>query len=57
MNKRDAQIIEAAQMRFLRPVLGLTRLERQRNPEIRNRLKVDYTVEEKYYVKRNGQIT
>jgi hypothetical protein len=28
-------------MRFLRPLLGLTRLDRQRHPDIRNRLKVD----------------
>jgi hypothetical protein len=33
INMRDAQKLEAAQMRFLRPLLGLTRLDRQRNPE------------------------
>jgi hypothetical protein len=31
INKRDAQQLEAAQIRFLRPLLGLRRLERQRN--------------------------
>jgi hypothetical protein len=41
INKRDAQKLEAAQMRFLRPLLGLIRLDRHRNPEIRNSLKVD----------------
>jgi hypothetical protein len=41
INKRDAQKLEAAQMRFLRPLLGLTRQDRQRNPDIRNRLKVN----------------
>jgi hypothetical protein len=41
INKRNAQKLEAAQMRFLRPLLGLTRLYRQRNSDIRNRLKVD----------------
>jgi hypothetical protein len=40
-------------MRFLRPLLGLTRLDRQRNPEIRNSLNVDNTVEDiKQYQRR-----
>jgi hypothetical protein len=39
INKRDVQKLEAAQMRFLRPLSGLTRLERQINPGIRNRPK------------------
>jgi hypothetical protein len=46
INKRDAQKLEAAQMRFLRPLLGLTRLDNQRNLEIRNSLKVDNIVED-----------
>jgi hypothetical protein len=33
-------------MRFLRPLLGLTRLDHQRNPDICNRLKVDNIVED-----------
>jgi hypothetical protein len=41
INKRDAQKLEVAQLRFLRPLLGLTRLDRQRISDIRNRLKVD----------------
>jgi hypothetical protein len=45
INKREAQKLEAAQMRFLRPLLGLTRLDRQRNPDIRNRLKVNNIVD------------
>jgi hypothetical protein len=45
-NKRDAQKLETAQMRFLRPVLGLTILDRQRNPDIRNRLKANKIVED-----------
>jgi hypothetical protein len=53
INKRDAQKLEVAQMRFLRPLLGLTRLDRQRNPEIRNILKVDNIVEDiKQYQRR-----
>jgi hypothetical protein len=31
VNKRDAQKLEAAQMRFLRPLLGFTRLDHQKN--------------------------
>jgi hypothetical protein len=47
INKRDAQ------MRFLRPLLGLTRLDHQRNLEIRNNLKVDNIVEDiKQYQRR-----
>jgi hypothetical protein len=38
--------MEAAQMRFLRLLLDLTRPDRQRNPGIRNRLKVDISVED-----------
>jgi hypothetical protein len=34
------------EMRFLRPLLGLTRLDRQRNTDIRNRLKVDNILED-----------
>jgi hypothetical protein len=43
INKRDAQKLEAAEMRFLRPLLGHTRLDRQGNTDIRNRLKADNT--------------
>jgi hypothetical protein len=46
INKRDAQNLEAAQMRFLRPLLGLTRLDRRRNSDIHNRLKVDNILED-----------
>jgi hypothetical protein len=53
INKRDARKLEAAQMRFLRPLLELTRLDRQRNPEIRNSLKVDNIVDDiKQYQRR-----
>jgi hypothetical protein len=53
INKRDAQKLEAAQMSFLRPSLGLTRLHLQRNPVIRNRLKVDNLVEDVKSYQRN----
>jgi hypothetical protein len=41
INKRDAQKLEVAQMRFLRPLLGLKRLDRQGKPDICNRLTDD----------------
>jgi hypothetical protein len=45
LNKKD-KLLEAAQMRFLRPLLGYTKLDRQRNEDIRERLTVKSTVEE-----------
>jgi hypothetical protein len=47
INKRDTQKLEAVQMRFLRPLLGVTRLDCQRNHDICNTLKVDNIVEDK----------
>jgi hypothetical protein len=53
INKRDAQKLEAAQMRFLRPLLGCTRLDHQRNSDIRQKLEVDNIVEDiKLYQKK-----
>jgi hypothetical protein len=46
LNKRDKQRLEAAQMRFLRPLLGYTKLDWQRNVDIRERLRVQSIVEE-----------
>jgi hypothetical protein len=40
INMIDAPKVEAAQTRLLRLSLGLSRLDRQRNPDIHNRLKV-----------------
>jgi hypothetical protein len=54
INKRDAQKLEAAQIRFLRQLLGLTRLDDQRNPEICNGLKMDKIVEDIKLYQRNG---
>jgi hypothetical protein len=46
INMRDAQNLEDARMRFLKPLLGLTRLDRQRSSDIRNyRLEVDNRVQ------------
>ena len=41
---KQRQWLEAAQMRFRRPALGLTRRDQQRNADIRNKLNQDNTV-------------
>jgi hypothetical protein len=46
MNKRDIRRLGAAQTRFLRPLLGYTRMDRQRNEDIRKTLKVTNIVKE-----------
>jgi hypothetical protein len=46
LNKRGKQRLEATTMRFVRPLLGYTKLDRQRNVEIRERLRVQSIVEE-----------
>jgi hypothetical protein len=46
LNKRDKQRLEAAQNRFLRPLLGYKKLDRQRNVDIRERLRVQSVVKE-----------
>jgi hypothetical protein len=57
LNKRDKQRLEAAQMRFLRPLLGYTKLDRQRNLDIRERLRVQSVVEEIQKYQRSGKKT
>jgi hypothetical protein len=46
LKRRDSGKLEAAQMRFLRPLLGFTRLDHQRNADIREKLQVLNAVEE-----------
>jgi hypothetical protein len=46
INKRDDQKLGSAQTGILRPLLVVERLDHQRNPDIRNRLKVDNTAED-----------
>jgi hypothetical protein len=45
LSKRHKQRLEATQMRFLRRLLGHTKLDRQRNVDISERLKVQSIVE------------
>jgi hypothetical protein len=46
LNRRDTGKLEAAQMRFLRPLIGFTRLDHQRNADIREKLQDLNIVEE-----------
>jgi hypothetical protein len=46
LHKRDKQRLEAAQMRFLRPLLGYTISGRQRNLDTRGRLRAQSILEE-----------
>jgi hypothetical protein len=46
LSERDKQGLETAQMRFLRPLLGYTKLDRRRNVDVREKLEVQSTVEE-----------
>jgi hypothetical protein len=50
LKKRDEQRLEAAQMKFLRHLLGITKLGRERNQSVREKLGVQNTVLEiKHY--------
>jgi hypothetical protein len=49
MKKRNAEKLETAQMRFLRPLLGFKMLDCQGNYNVQNRLKTDNTQYVKTY--------
>jgi hypothetical protein len=40
LKKRDEQRLEAAQIKFLRHLLGITKLDRERNQSVREKLGV-----------------
>jgi hypothetical protein len=44
LKKRDEQRLEAAQMKFLRHLLGITKLDRERNQSVREKLGVQNIV-------------
>jgi hypothetical protein len=46
LKKRDEQRLEAAQMKFLRRLLGITKLDRERNQFLSEKLGVQNTVVE-----------
>jgi hypothetical protein len=45
LNKKGCQKLETAQMKFLRSPLGLKSSDHQRNATIREKLKVEHTVD------------
>jgi hypothetical protein len=42
-NKKEHRIFQAAQTKFLREILGMTILDKIRNPKIKARINVKYT--------------
>jgi hypothetical protein len=46
MNRKEQKQLQAEQMRFPRPLLDLTTLDKPRNFDIRNKLKQGNTVDE-----------
>jgi hypothetical protein len=46
LKKREEQRLEAAQMKFLRNLLGITKLDKEKNQSIREKLRVQNTVKE-----------
>ena len=46
LRKREQQNLEAAQMKFFRALLGITRLEKQKNKSIREKLETRYYIYE-----------
>jgi hypothetical protein len=44
LKKRDEQRLEAAQMKFLRHLMGITKLDRERNQSVREKLGVQNIV-------------
>jgi GTP-binding protein EngB required for normal cell division len=46
MKKRDEQRLEAAQMKFLRPLLGITKLDKVKNQSIRKKTGAQNIVKE-----------
>ena len=46
LKKREEQRLEAAQMKFLRHLLGITKLDKENNPCIRQKMGVENIVKE-----------
>jgi hypothetical protein len=46
LKKRDEQCLEAAEMKFLRPLLGITKLDKEKNQSIRKKTGAQNMVKE-----------
>ena len=46
LKKREEQRLEAAQMKFLRPLLGITKLDKEKNQDIREKTGAQNIVKE-----------
>ena len=46
LRKREEQLLEAAQMKFLRHLLGITKLDKEKNPCIRQKMGLQNIVKE-----------
>jgi hypothetical protein len=54
LKKRDEQRLEAAQMKFIRHLLGITELDRERNQSVREKIGVQNIVLEIKQYQREG---
>ena len=52
LKKREEQRLEAAQMKFLRHVLGITKLDKEKNQYIRQKTGAQNIVKEEQYQKK-----
>jgi hypothetical protein len=57
LKKRDEKRLEAAQMKYLRHLLGITNLDRDRNQSVRDKLGVQNIVLEKNSTNDSGYST
>ena len=53
LNKKECQQLETAEMKFLRSLLGLTRLEHQMNTTVREKLKAEHIADETQSYQKN----
>ena len=57
LRKREVQHLEAAQMKFLRHLLGITKLDKEKNQYIREIMGAQNTVEEIKSTRKSGYST
>jgi hypothetical protein len=57
LKKREEQRLEAAQMKFLRHLLGITKLDKEKNQSIKEKLGVENIAKEIQQYQQNGYNT